>query len=162
MKAVLNKLKGNRTKKVLLFVMLILMAVAVVAVAVFLKQHGKEISLSTRSCFFPAFLHLYCPGCGGTRALRYLLKGNLISSFLAHPIVLYLLIIYVQCLGMSFYDVFLDKSGTWHVKVYMWQIWGILLIVVGTFLFRNALMLMFGIDFLGDCVSFWNPIFAIT
>lgn len=162
MKKLLAKLKENKIKKLLVLIMLILMGVAGVAVALITKETGTEISFSPSRCFFPAFLHLYCPGCGGTRAVRFLLKGELVSSFLAHPLIPYLLFIYLQCLGMSVYDVFIDKSGKWHVKVFMWQIWGILVIVLGTFLVRNLLMLAFGIDFLGECVSFWNPIIPIN
>ena len=39
---------------------------------------------------FPCLFHLltgfYCPGCGGTRAIRLLLKGELIKSFCYHPL----------------------------------------------------------------------------
>ena len=34
-------------------------------------------------------MHFYCPGCGGTRAVEYLLKGHLIKSFIYHPVVPY-------------------------------------------------------------------------
>lgn len=40
-------------------------------------------------CMFYTVLGIYCPGCGGTRATLYLLKGDLIKSFLYHPIVVY-------------------------------------------------------------------------
>lgn len=40
-------------------------------------------------CLFHEFTGLYCPGCGGTRAVKSLLHGNLILSFLYHPLVIY-------------------------------------------------------------------------
>lgn len=40
-------------------------------------------------CLFRAFTGLYCPGCGGTRALRYLLHGQIGLSLRYHPLVLY-------------------------------------------------------------------------
>jgi hypothetical protein len=33
----------------------------------------------------------YCPGCGGSRALMFLLKGDLFHSFIYHPALLYIL-----------------------------------------------------------------------
>lgn len=32
---------------------------------------------------------LYCPGCGGTRAVTYLMEGKFVKSFLYHPAVPY-------------------------------------------------------------------------
>ena len=40
-------------------------------------------------CLLYSSMHFYCPGCGGTRAVEYLLKGHLIKSFIYHPVVPY-------------------------------------------------------------------------
>lgn len=40
-------------------------------------------------CMFHSLTGLYCPGCGGTRAVRSLLRGDLRMSFQYHPLVLY-------------------------------------------------------------------------
>ena len=40
-------------------------------------------------CAFHSLTGLYCPGCGGTRAVRKLLYGDLRMSFQYHPLVLY-------------------------------------------------------------------------
>ena len=41
--------------------------------------------------FPPCLFHLatgyYCPGCGGTRAITSLLHGQILNSFLYHPVV---------------------------------------------------------------------------
>lgn len=40
-------------------------------------------------CIFHALTGLYCPGCGGTRAVKYLLQGQIGMSIRYHPIVVY-------------------------------------------------------------------------
>lgn len=45
-------------------------------------------------CAFYTDTRIYCPGCGGTRAVVSLLKGNLVQSFLYHPFVLYFVVNY--------------------------------------------------------------------
>lgn len=139
-----------------LFSGLALAGICAIALAVFSHCTGFEISFSTTKCFFPVFLHLYCPGCGGTRAVRYLMNGQIVSSFLAHPIVLYLLALYLQCLGMSVYDVFVKRDGVMRVRIYMWQLWALLGIVLVFFVVRNLAVVFWGYDFLGECVRFWQ------
>lgn len=46
-------------------------------------------------CVFKAATGLYCPGCGGTRAMRSLIKGDIWQSFINHPAVLYGVIVYI-------------------------------------------------------------------
>lgn len=40
-------------------------------------------------CMFQLMTGLYCPGCGGTRAVKYLLTGQFGKSLQYHPLVLY-------------------------------------------------------------------------
>ena len=40
-------------------------------------------------CLLYTTAGLYCPGCGGTRAVDFLMKGDFISSFVYHPAVPY-------------------------------------------------------------------------
>lgn len=48
----------------------------------------KEILL--HPCFFYQYTGLYCPGCGGTRAVLALLQGHVLQSLWYHPLVLYI------------------------------------------------------------------------
>ncbi len=44
-------------------------------------------------CMFQMLTGLYCPGCGGTRGVNYLLHGRLLESFIYHPLVLYMAVV---------------------------------------------------------------------
>ena len=57
-------------------------------------------TLDHDGCAFRRVTGLYCPGCGGTRALAELSHGHLIGSFLCHPLVIYLpLALLILCLA---------------------------------------------------------------
>lgn len=152
-------MKINKTQVV--FGILVLAGMIGIAVTIFCNLTGIEISLDNKECLFPTVLHLYCPGCGGTRAVRYLMKGDVIRSFLAHPIVLYALLLYIQSLIVSIYTVFIKKDNVLRTYVYIWQIWLALGIVLSVFIVRNACMVFGRIDFLGDCLPFWQERFPI-
>lgn len=44
-------------------------------------------------CLFHLITGLYCPGCGGTRAACYLLRGQVVKSLWYHPLVIYMAVV---------------------------------------------------------------------
>lgn len=58
---------------------------------------GKKLNLDLLKlvppCGFRFITGYYCPGCGGTRAVRALFSGKFITSFFYHPFVIYCAII---------------------------------------------------------------------
>ncbi|MCI8307032.1 MAG: DUF2752 domain-containing protein [Lachnospiraceae bacterium] len=48
-----------------------------------------DINKYTQPCILNKLTGLYCPGCGGTRALKYLLSGRIFTSLYCNPIVVY-------------------------------------------------------------------------
>lgn len=46
-------------------------------------------------CLFRMLTGYYCPGCGGTRAVRALLQGAILASVCYHPFVLYGTVLFV-------------------------------------------------------------------
>ncbi len=55
-------------------------------------------------CIFHSLTGLYCPGCGGTRAVRTLLQGDLRMSVQYHPLVLYTVIAVLAEVIIRFYQ----------------------------------------------------------
>lgn len=54
-----------------------------------------SIAVHPMVCGLREFCGIYCPGCGGTRAIEYFLHGDVLSSFYYHPFVPYAIVMYV-------------------------------------------------------------------
>ena len=80
-----------------------MMAMTVVTYAVkVLKEYFRQGC----PCLFRSLTGLYCPGCGGTRAVRYLLQGEIGRSLWYHPLVGYMAVVIVL------------ESGAWAVRTW--------------------------------------------
>lgn len=110
---------------------------------------GKVIHFDFEKLGFPCILNhftgLYCPGCGGTRAVAALFRGEFLKSLYYHPIVLYTFIIFIWYMisqtveqvskgrleiGMKYRDIYLYIG---------------LVILILNFIFKNIMFLGFGI-----------------
>lgn len=60
-------------------------------------------------CPFHSITGLYCPGCGSTRALGYLVRGLLLNSLRYNPLVLPLIPILTVGIILNFYEQFTKK-----------------------------------------------------
>lgn len=98
-------------------------------------------------CVFHSLTGLYCPGCGGTRAVRALLKGDLWMSFQYHPLVLYT--VFAFLLEMIFRllpGIRKDpESSNRRIRIYILAGAGV---VVVNWIFKNYMLVVRGIDLL--------------
>ena len=95
-------------------------------------------------CVFNTVTGLYCPGCGGTRAVRALLHGHLIKSVWYHPFVAYGVAVYAVFMVSHTIRKFINHNvkGMKYRNVYIY-IW--LAILILNFIIRNILLIKFGI-----------------
>lgn len=104
-----------------------------------------KFSFSMPPCLIHKWTGYYCPGCGGTRAFKELLKGHFWTSFCYHPVVLYGGILYAWFMishtveylsrgklniGMKYTDRYLSIAVgiilvQWVLKNIVKIIWGI-------------------------------------
>lgn len=108
------------------------------------------------NCILKILFHLYCPGCGGTRAVDAFLHGQFLKSFLYNPT-----IVYVAVYFLSYYiPAALKLAGIWkkHINnmIYLNMLVGLLILVVLNFVVRNLLLVYGGIDYIGECISYWQ------
>ena len=95
-------------------------------------------------CLFDRLLGIYCPGCGGPRALTALAHGRLLQSLWYHPLIPYTAVIgggFMVTQGLDRLGITDGKGWKYH----NWYVYGALILVAGNFLVKNALRLVWGI-----------------
>ena len=95
-------------------------------------------------CVLNTYLRIYCPGCGGTRAVDALFHGHILESVWCHPIVLYTVIVF----GGFMLTQSLERLGVKHMKgwkFHNWHLYGAVVIVGCNFLIKNLLRWIWGI-----------------
>lgn len=100
--------------------------------------------LPAMPCVLWEMLGIYCPGCGGTRAVLALFHGQILKSLWYHPLVLYTVVI----LGGFMLTHTMEKLHVLHIKGWKfhdWYLYVALGIVITNWVLKNVLLLAFGI-----------------
>ena len=111
---------------------------------IILQEIGK---LPKFPCTFLYGTHMYCPGCGGTRALMALLKGHIIKSLVYNPAVVLgvgLLLYYEVTVLMTIMS---RKKKVYYTKSIVPVIIYISIVLLFAIV-RDVLLVGFGIDML--------------
>lgn len=110
---------------------------------------GSELE----GCTMLKLFKLYCPACGGTRAMWYLLHFDLLHSFIYNPFVPILAAIVLYCDVRALVSFIKGRNNFFYLSERLtWILVGSLL----TFwIIRNILLVFFGYDPIGDTDNFW-------
>ena len=100
-------------------------------------------------CAFHEIPHLYCPGCGGTRAVYALLHFHVLESLSSHPIVLFLAAVLLEYYIGAVITLILN-NGKRYYYLRVWFCYVALGIVVVNAILRNVLLVYFHYDCIGD------------
>ncbi len=105
-------------------------------------------------CACLRFFYLYCPGCGGTRAVGALLRGDVADSFLLNPLVPIAAVLFIYydiraALAICRKD---PLAVNPHPAVWIGFCLLILLLAVG----RNIAAIYWGIDPIGVVAGYWE------
>lgn len=95
-------------------------------------------------CVFSTCLHVYCPGCGGTRAVDALLHGHILESVWCHPIVLYTVIVF----GGFMLTQSLERLGVRRIRGWRfhdWHLYGAVVVLICNCLLKNLMRFCWGI-----------------
>lgn len=105
-------------------------------------------------CFLHDFLFLYCPFCGGTRALGALLKLQVVDAFLYNPLVVLMAVFAIAVDLRAFVRLRRGEREIYPIPNWAWILSLVILIFYGVL--RNFLMIRYGYDPLGDLARFWG------
>ncbi len=98
-------------------------------------------------CMFHAMTGLYCPGCGGTRAVRALLRGDVLMSFQYHPLVPYMAaVLLLQLGGWLLFRA--TKNPGWLPGHLMRFVYIGIGIILANWIFKNYMLVVRGVDLL--------------
>ena len=144
----------KKSGKLYLLVHAILLA-AILAFPIY-RAVAQRISTVFMGCLIHDRFFLYCPLCGGTRAVSSLLRMEIAEAFSYNAFVV-LLVIFALCLDVWAF-VRLVRGHTTLVPLpgWVWIVFAVLLILYGVL--RNYLMIAHGIDPVGDLGIFWNAL----
>ncbi len=101
-------------------------------------------------CLVNSTFGIYCPGCGGTRAIAALLHGKPVTSFICHPLVPYTALVG----GWFLASQTVERLSGHRIKIGMryrdGYVWAALAIVIVNFILKNLLLVLWDIDLLSS------------
>lgn len=99
-----------------------------------------------RPCIWNEYLHVYCPGCGGTRSVIALLHGHFLTSLWYHPLVLYTAVMAGGFLFTNLLPYITGGRGPKPWRFHNWYLYVALGIVVVNCIVKNMLRYIWNIE----------------
>ena len=107
-------------------------------------------------CLLHDLFEIYCPLCGGTRAVGAMLRLDFEAALCYNALVVLFMMVAIVFYGMAWIRFLRKKDTLFVVPKWIFGVGITLLVLFG--IMRNVLMIGYGIDPLGDLYWFWNQI----
>ena len=141
-----------RRRALIIFLAANLTLVAVSVIYAVHVAHSLDAGVDAVTCRFKETFGIYCPGCGGSRGLYYLLTLDFSSSVTAYPPLLPTVLILAYVDAVVLISIIKnDPTRLGAIRTYV--ILAIPVMIILWFFIRNILLLGFGIDILGDVLT---------
>lgn len=123
----LSKIKSAKrelgsTDKLLYELGLVALGIAFAAVLLYVCT-GINVLRIRFTCIFNKVTRLPCPGCGGTRSVRALLRGEILKSIYDYPPLIYGVLVYAvfmaRCFLYKYFGVKKAKDGAVITYIYV-------------------------------------------
>lgn len=144
----------KKVGKLYLLAHVILLA-AILAFPIY-RAVAQGIASGFTGCLIHDRLFLYCPLCGGTRAVSALLRFELAEAFAYNAFVVLLVFLAVVLDVWAFVRLLRGHANLLPIPGWGWIVLAVLLVLYGVL--RNYLMIAHGIDPVGDLGVFWNAV----
>lgn len=107
------------------------------------------------ACTLKETVHLYCPGCGGTRALGYFFELKFWDSLLANPMILY------GFIGVFYYWIklllgLIKNGNPYNCPINLTYLIGAPVLLIVFFLVRNIILVAGKYDYLNELIIYWQ------
>lgn len=119
-------------------------------VNVFLKLIPEQLI----RCSVARFLHLYCPGCGGTRAVGALLRLDILGAFRLNPFVPVAAGLFIYYDIRAAIAIARDDKLVVKVPTAVWIGAAAFLLIMTVA--RDLALVYFGYDPIGDLAFYWH------
>ncbi|MCI5995568.1 MAG: DUF2752 domain-containing protein [Blautia sp.] len=103
----------------------------------------------TLPCIFHSITGLYCPGCGGTRAVRFLIQGEILKSIYYHPFVLYGAVLYVWFMLSNSMEYLSHGRIRIGMRYHKWYVVAGVVILIINFIIKNGVLLIWHYPMIG-------------
>lgn len=138
----LYRLNEKDTDTVLYTLMCVLTLPALIIGVIFLRMTENHVMTVGTGCLFQDVFHLYCPGCGGTRAIRAILRGHFLTAVYYHPAAVYGVGLYVvYFLSQTFMR--LSRGRVQGMRFRAGYLYVMLVLIAVNFVVRNLLLVVF-------------------
>lgn len=105
-------------------------------------------------CLLHDFFFVYCPLCGGTRAVKALLRFRFAEAFRYNALVTLAVPALLALDVWALVRIFRGKEHALPMPRWSWIVATVLLVGYG--ILRNVLMIVWGMDPVGDLGRFWE------
>lgn len=136
-----EKKKGLSLEQGMYIVGIIFLVIGIPFLIFYMATYDKGIY---PECIMYRHFGIYCPGCGGSRAVAALLGGDIISSIIYHPVVIYSAVIYVVFMGSQTLSL-LSRHKIKGILFHYWFLYGALILIIINFIVKNVLKFGFHI-----------------
>ena len=116
----------------------------------------KPLSRILGGCLMHDLLWLYCPLCGGTRAVGSLARGAFLEAIRYNALAVVGGAVFAVLEVVAWVCFFLKKPSPVRLGKRFWIVCGVVALLF--FICRNVLMIAFGVDTVGDLGGAWHAI----